>query len=90
MVRILRICSTPQHVQEETERIRRTLKANGYPPYITKRGIREGEVIVARMQQHEHQATVPKKKIFFTLAYFGHETVILNLFARCHVCIDLV
>ena len=47
MVRILRICSTPQHVQDETERLRRTLKANGHPPHIIKRGIREGEVIIA-------------------------------------------
>ena len=78
MVRILRIYSTPQHVQDETERLRRTLKANGYPPHIIKRGIREGEVIVTRLQQQQpQQTTAPKKKIFFTLAYYGHETMIL-------------
>ena len=75
IVRILRICSTPQHIQEETEQLRRTIKANGYPPHIILGGIREGEVVVTRLQQQ--QTTVPKKRIFLTLAYYGHETVIL-------------
>ena len=79
MVRILRICSTPKHIQEETERLRQTLKANGYPPHIIKRGIREGDVIVARLQQQQQpqQTTVPKKTMVFTLAYYGNETAIL-------------
>ena len=82
MVRILRICSTPQHVQDETERLRRTLKANGYSPHIIKRGIREGDVIVTRLQQQPQQTTVLKKKRFLTSAYYGHETMILTSHMR--------
>ena len=77
MVRILRICSTPQLIREETERLRTTLKTNGYPPHIIRRGIREGEVIVTRLQQQQKPAPVPKQRVFFTLGYYGHETMIL-------------
>jgi hypothetical protein len=51
MVRILRISSTPELVKGETDRLRMTLKRNGYPPHIIRRGIREGEVIVNRLKQ---------------------------------------
>jgi hypothetical protein len=90
MVRILRICSTPQLIQNETERLRTTLKANGYPPHIIRRGIREGEIIVARQQQQQQrQATAPKKTIFFTLSYYGKETTILTSQIR-KVCLKLL
>ena len=83
-VRVLRICSTPQLIAKETERLRATLQTNGYPPHIIRRGIREGHEIAKRLQQQQQQqqspqqlATVPKKTVFFTLGYYGHETVIL-------------
>jgi hypothetical protein len=75
MIRILRICSTPQLIFQETERLRTTLKANGYPEHILRRGIREGEVIATRLQQQK-PTSVPKQRVFFTLAYYGHETMI--------------
>jgi hypothetical protein len=88
MVRILRICSTPQMIHQETERLRSTLKANGYPQHIIRRGIREGEVIVTRLQQQK-PTTVPKQRVFFTLGYYGHETMILASHVR-KVCQKLL
>jgi len=80
-VRVLRICSTPQLIAKETERLRATLQTNGYPPHIIRRGIREGHVIAKKLQQQQQSpqqtTTVPKKTVFFTLGYYGHETVIL-------------
>lgn len=80
-VRVLRICSTPQLIDDETERLRATLRTNGYPPHIIRRGIREGHIIAKRLQQQQQSpqqpTTVPKKTVFFTLGYYGHETVIL-------------
>jgi hypothetical protein len=66
MVRILRISSTPELVKGETDRLRMTLKRNGYPPHIIRSGIREGQFIVNRLkrqlliqqqqqQQQQHQ-----------------------------------
>ena len=81
-LRVLRICSTTQLIAKETERLRATLRVNGYPPHIIRRGIREGHEIAKRLQQQQHQspqqlATVPKKTVFFTLGCYGHETVTL-------------
>jgi hypothetical protein len=63
-----------------------TLKSNGYPTHIIRRGIREGEVIVNRLKKQQltqqqpttTATTDPKKKtVFFTLSYYGQETMIL-------------
>jgi predicted GIY-YIG superfamily endonuclease len=77
IIRVLRICSAPQLIAEETERLRATLQMNGYPPHIIRRGIREGQIVANRSQQQQPPMTIPKKTVFFSLAYYGHETVIL-------------
>jgi hypothetical protein len=88
MVRILRICSTPQMIRQETDRLRSTLKSNGYPQHIIRRGIREGEVIATRLQQPK-PTTAPKQRVLFTLGYYGHETMILASHVR-KVCEKLL
>ncbi|CAF4419852.1 unnamed protein product, partial [Adineta steineri] len=43
VIRIYRICSTPNLINEELNLLRKTLINNGYPPHIIRRGISEGE-----------------------------------------------
>ena len=74
-IRIHRICSSRTLIDDELDHLRRTLEANGYPPHIVRRGIRESEVIV---KINKKQAAPPQKEksFFFTMTYYGHESVV--------------
>lgn len=49
VIRIHLICSTQTLKNNEITLMKETLKDNGYPPHLIKRGIREGEVISKRI-----------------------------------------
>jgi hypothetical protein len=75
-IRIQRICSNTSLAKEETDRLTQTLINNGYPYHIIRRGIKEGEIIAKRLEQPQQQIpTVQKQKIYFTIPYFGHESI---------------
>ena len=56
--------------------LRKTLADNGYPPHIIRRGIVEGEVIMRRMSQNQTNVNTNRKTIFFTIKYYGQESVV--------------
>ena len=80
VIRILLICSTPTYKNNELSLMKLTLKMNGYPEHLIRRGIREGEVIVKKILNkslNQQQNSPNKKNIFFTLTYYGIESTIL-------------
>ncbi|CAF3033919.1 unnamed protein product [Rotaria sp. Silwood2] len=78
VIRIYRICSTEEIVNKELNLLQQTLTKNGYPPHIIKRGISEGKIIIKRMSQTEINKTNTenKKVIFFTIKYYGQESIV--------------
>jgi hypothetical protein len=76
VIRIYRICSTKEIIKEELNRLRVTLKDNGYPPHIIKRGITEAEIVMNRTSQNKKDENDNRKVIFFTIKYYGQESVI--------------
>ncbi|CAF0913032.1 unnamed protein product [Didymodactylos carnosus] len=74
-IRNLRICSTNEHQKTEIERSREVLADNGYPPHIIRKGVREGELITQRLSPPKQQ-TAPVRTIYFTIAYYGAESII--------------
>ncbi|CAF1389693.1 unnamed protein product [Adineta ricciae] len=76
VIRIYRICSKQSLVERELSLLRKTLVNNGYPPHIIRRGIIEGEVIIKRMNQNQTKVSDNRKTIFFTIKYYGQESVI--------------
>jgi sugar-specific transcriptional regulator TrmB len=78
VIRIYRICSTKKIIKEELDRLKVTLTKNGYPPHIIKRGISEAEVLIKKLSHTETNIAKKedKKVIFFTIQYYGQESVI--------------
>ena len=76
VIRIYRICSNQSIITDELNLLRKTLTNNGYPPHIIRRGIIEGEVLIRRMSQTQTNTNNNKKTIFFTIKYYGQESVI--------------
>ncbi|CAF3431518.1 unnamed protein product [Rotaria socialis] len=80
VIRILLICSTITHKDNELTLMKHTLKTNGYPDHLIRRGICEGEVIVNKInnkKNNQQQKTQTKQNIYFTLTYYGLESTIL-------------
>ncbi len=76
-IRIQRICSNLTLLKKEKDRLKETLINNGYPYHIIRRGMKEGETIAKRLQQPQQKIpTVQKQKIYFTIPYFGQESII--------------
>ncbi|CAF2140345.1 unnamed protein product [Rotaria magnacalcarata] len=76
-IRIQRICSNETIAKAEKRKLEETLKNNGYPTHIIRRGIKAGEAIAKRIQQPQPKIpTVEKQKIFFTIPYFGQESIV--------------
>ncbi|CAF1181268.1 unnamed protein product [Didymodactylos carnosus] len=50
---------------------------NGYPPYIMRKGVREGELITKRLSQSKQKMT-PVRTIYFTMPYYGRESIIFT------------
>ena len=97
VIRILLICSTDTHKDKEVTLLKQTLKMNGYPQHLIRRGIRVGQVIVKKMlnknENLNNQGSSPtKKNIFFILTYYEIESAILAQRIRriCHKYIPLV
>ncbi|CAF1179846.1 unnamed protein product [Adineta steineri] len=76
VIRIYRICSTPNLINEELNLLRKTLINNGYPPHIIRRGISEGEILIRMRSQTKKDDNKNKNTIFFTIKYFGQESVV--------------
>ena len=78
VIRIYRICSTETATKEELNTFRSTLSSNGYPLHIIRRGIKEGEILIKQMSHtdKENKSNEKKKVMFFTIQYFGQESVI--------------
>ncbi|CAF1104155.1 unnamed protein product [Didymodactylos carnosus] len=72
----MRICSTPENMKTEIDRLETTLTSNGYPPHIIKRGLKEGGIITKRILQQPRQPQ--QKTVFFVLPYYGQETFIFS------------
>ncbi|CAF2145990.1 unnamed protein product [Rotaria magnacalcarata] len=96
VIRILLICSTISHQETELNTLKTTLIHNGYPMHLIKRGIREANCIVNKMNNKKEVTQQPptKKKIYFILPYYGNESLILtqkikqickNFIPTCHV-----
>ncbi|CAM4751857.1 unnamed protein product [Rotaria magnacalcarata] len=49
IIRIRLICSSDEFANIELKQLKSTLHDNGYPDYLIRRGIREGEVIAKKM-----------------------------------------
>ena len=80
VIRILLICSTSTHKDNELTLMKETLKINGYPQHLIRRGIREGEAIVKKILNNAHnkqQNSPNKNNIFLTLMYYGVESDVL-------------
>ncbi|CAF4873564.1 unnamed protein product [Rotaria magnacalcarata] len=76
-IRIQRICSNETIAKAEKRKLDEILKNNGYPAHIIRRGIKAGEAIAKRLQQPQpKEPTVEKQKIFFTIPYFGQESIV--------------
>ncbi|CAF2131168.1 unnamed protein product, partial [Rotaria magnacalcarata] len=74
---IQRICSNETIAKAEKRKLDEILKNNGYPAHIIRRGIKAGEAIAKRLQQPQpKEPTVEKQKIFFTIPYFGQESIV--------------
>jgi hypothetical protein len=76
VIRIYRICSTKQIITNELNLLRVTLANNGYPPHIIKRGISEGEILIRTMSQRKEDKKDNKKVMFFTIKYYGQESIV--------------
>jgi sugar-specific transcriptional regulator TrmB len=79
VIRIYRICSTETATKKEINTLRSTLADNGYPLHIIRRGIKEGEILIKRMSHTEKNNTSNEKRkkvIFFTIQYYGQESII--------------
>ncbi|CAM4855531.1 unnamed protein product [Rotaria socialis] len=72
VIRILLICSTISHQETELNTLKTTLIHNGYPMHLIKRGIREANCIVNKMNNKKELTQQPptKKKIYFILPYY--------------------
>ena len=76
VIRIYRICSSKEIIEKELDVLRVTLNDNGYPPHIVRRGIAEGEALIRTMSNNKKDMDKDKKTIFFTMKYYGQESVI--------------
>lgn len=91
-IRILLICSSDQYSNKELKNLEHALIDNGYPKHIINKGIKEGKFITLNIINKNYtnnnnninnktttnnNNTPIKKKIFFTLAYYDHESNIL-------------
>ena len=76
VIRIYRICSIKEIVNRELSLLRKTLANNGYPPHIIRRGIAEAEVLIRRQSDNKKNVNKKKKIIFFTIKYYGQESII--------------
>ncbi|CAF5092844.1 unnamed protein product [Rotaria sp. Silwood1] len=76
VIRIYRLCSTREIINNELDLLRKTLTNNGYPPHIIKRGITEGEILIKTMSQTKKAEDKNKNVIFFTIKYYGQESII--------------
>ena len=56
-IRILLIYFTSTHKDNELTLMKETLKMNGYPQHLTRRGIQEGETIVKKILNNIHKKT---------------------------------
>ena len=67
---ILLICSTSTHKDIELTLMKETLKMNGYPQHLIRRGIREGEAIVKKIlnstRKKPTKLTYEEQCIFYT------------------------
>ncbi|CAF4600906.1 unnamed protein product [Rotaria sp. Silwood2] len=78
VIRIYRLCSTKEIINNELDLLRKTLTNNGYPPHIIKRGITEGEILIKTMSQTKKAEDKNKNVIFFTIKYYGQESIIFT------------
>ena len=76
IIRIERICSTEDHKKEEISRIHKVLEQNGYPKHIISKGIREARKLINHLNQQQQQQHSIKKNIYFTMNYYGNETLL--------------
>jgi len=79
VIRILLICSTDILKNDEIKLMKNTLIMHGYPQHLIKRSIREAEIITKKIRSQKQQLnkTQQKKKVYFLLSYYGHESVVL-------------
>ncbi|CAF4410745.1 unnamed protein product, partial [Didymodactylos carnosus] len=79
-IRILRICSSNEFVKIELKKLRQLMIINGYPNNVIRRAIKEAEIIVHRLMTNRLRPNPPvkMKSVFFTLPYYGRETLILG------------
>ena len=83
-IRTLLICSTSTHKDNELTLMKETLKINGYPQHLIRRGIREGEAIVKKILNNAHnkqQSSPTKNNIFLTLMYWVDAKVSADFFS---------
>ena len=76
VIRIYCICSSKEIVNRELSLLKKTLANNGYPPHIIRRGIAEAEVLIRRQSDNKKNVNKNKKIIFFTIKYYGEESII--------------
>jgi hypothetical protein len=78
VIRIYRICSNKEIITKELNLLRVTLTNNGYPPHIIKRGIAEGEILIRTGSHNKKDENNNKKVIFFTIKYYGQESIVFS------------
>ena len=77
VIRIYKICSTQEKIDNELNLLKETLRINGYPPNIIKRGITEGKIIIKKSSQSETKRIInTNNTIYFTIKYYGQESII--------------
>ena len=81
VIRIYRICSTQKIINYELNNLISTLKQNGYPLHIIKRGISEARAIEKRRRDtktNSKKKTDNGKTNHFTFGYYGYESRIFT------------
>ena len=74
---IYRICSSKEIVNRELSLLRKTLTNNGYPPHIIRRGIAEAQTLIRmRSDNKKKNESSNNKVIFFTIKYYGQESIV--------------
>jgi hypothetical protein len=95
VIRILLICSTSTHKDNELTLMKETLKKNRYPQHLIRRRTWDGEAIVNKMlnnTNNKQQNSAIKNNIFLTLTYYELESDVLAQRIRkiCHRYLPLV
>ena len=87
VIRIYRICTSKEIVNKELDLLRKALTNNGYPPHVIRRGIAEAEVIIRmKSDSKKKNENQNSKVIFFTIKYYGQESLVFASRVKKFVC----